>query len=169
MNPATHISAAASHYDQEAVHYDVFNEAKSLHTNQLIEAILRDHAVHNVLDLACGTGSQVLHLASLGYAVTGVDINAQMLGRAQHKVKQTGLSCQLEQGDMRTTRLGQFDAVLTIFNAIGHLTVADFEQAVHNIAANLKPDGLYIFDIFNLDYLLQGFQAHAFHILQRSL
>lgn len=45
---------------------------------------------------------------------------------------------------MRTSQLGQFDAVLTIFNAICHLTVADFEQAVHNIAANLKPNGLYI-------------------------
>lgn len=154
MTAATHISASASHYDQEAAHYDAFNEAKSLHINQQIEAILNDHGVHNVLDLACGTGSQVLHLVSLGYVVTGVDINAQMLSLAQQKVKQVGLPCRLEQGDMRTSQLGQFDAVLTIFNAIGHLTAADFEQAVHNIAANLKSNGLYIFDIFNLDYLL---------------
>lgn len=51
---------------------------------------------------------------------------------------------------MRTLNVGQFDAVITIFNAIGHLTKADFEKAIRNIYKNLKFGGVYIFDIFNL-------------------
>lgn len=42
----------------------------------------------------------------------------------------------------------------SIFNAIGHLTKRDFIQALHNIHTNLKQGGLYVFDIFNLIYLL---------------
>ena len=62
---------------------------------------------------------------------------------------------QFLQGDMRTQRLGHFDAVITIFNAIGHLTKAGFEKAIKNIYRNLNPGGLYVFDIFNADSLNQ--------------
>lgn len=149
-----HTTASAAHYDQEAKHYDEFNESRSTEINQIIENILRRHNVHSVLDLSCGTGSQVFWLAKRDFDIVGVDINATMLNIAQHKAKQQGLSLQFEQGDMRTSKLGQFDAALTIFNAIGHLTKQDFKVAMQNINTNLKPGGLYIFDIFNLDYLL---------------
>jgi len=59
-------------------------------------------------------------------------------------------------GDCRTVHAGQFDAVITIFNSIGHLTHEDFTLAIQNINRNLNLGGLYIFDIFNLDYLKTG-------------
>ena len=37
-----------------------------------------------------------------------------------------------------------------IFNAIGHLTKEDFKKTLQNIRTNLKDNGIYIFDIFNL-------------------
>jgi SAM-dependent methyltransferase len=51
---------------------------------------------------------------------------------------------------MRSVKAGKFDAVITIFNAIGHLTKDDFKKTLQNIRANLKDNGIYIFDIFNL-------------------
>lgn len=42
---------------------------------------------------------------------------------------------------------------MSIFNAIGHLTIDDFKKALKNIHSNLKPGGLFIFDNFNFDYL----------------
>lgn len=81
----------------------------------------------------------------------GVDINAKMLKIAKTKAKRAFLK-----GDMRTSRVGAFDAVLTIFNAIGHLTRADFKKTLQNVHKNIKKGGLYLFDIFNLDYLLAG-------------
>ena len=56
---------------------------------------------------------------------------------------------------MRTTNVGKFDAAITIFNAIGHLTKSDFEMAMRNIHDNLNDGGLYVFDIFDLDYLIK--------------
>ena len=94
-------------------------------------------------------------LQAVGYEVIGSDINANMLRIARNKAKKANLSIKFIKGDMRTLHVGMFDAVLTIFNAIGHLTKSDFEKSVQNIADNLKKGGLYIFDIFNLNYLLK--------------
>src|SRR5690606_20096416 len=66
------------------------------------------------------------------------------------------MDIQLIKGDMRTTYAGEFDAVITIFNAIGHLTRHDFEKALRNIHRNLKRGGIYLFDIFNLNYLIKN-------------
>ena len=57
---------------------------------------------------------------------------------------------------MRKTRAGEFDSVITIFNAIGHLTKADYKKTLRNISKNLKEGGIYIFDIFNLNYMVDG-------------
>ncbi|MCH9757125.1 MAG: class I SAM-dependent methyltransferase [Gammaproteobacteria bacterium] len=154
QNLAIHVSASASHYDEESDHYDAFNEENSVAINQLLEQLLKQHQVKTVLDLTCGTGLQVFHLIKHGYEVTGVDINAKMLDIAQKKAKQQNIPVPFLLGDIRTTHAGEFDAVISIFNAIGHLTKSDFKKALGNIRSNLNKGGLYVFDIFNLEYLL---------------
>ncbi len=52
---------------------------------------------------------------------------------------------------MRTLQAGHFDTVITIDNAIGHLTKSDFNVAINNIHKNLNRGGIYVFDILNLD------------------
>jgi hypothetical protein len=54
---------------------------------------------------------------------------------------------------MKTINYGKFDAVISIYNVIGHLTKKEFEEALINISNSLKDNGLYIFDINNLEYL----------------
>lgn len=156
MDFTTHKSAQASHYDYSAEHYDIYNEENSQTTNRTVEGILRRHEIKSVLDLTCGTGSQVFWLSKLGYEVVGADINKNMLDVARKKAAEQGLELPFYQGDMRTSSFGEFDAVITIFHAIGHLSVPDFEIALGNIHENLKMGGVYIFDIFNLNYLLDG-------------
>lgn len=149
-----HASAKASHYDEEAKFYDVYNEKNSALINRTIEKIMQRYKLKSVLDLSCGTGSQVFWLAKRAYELVGVDINSQMLKVAKNKAKKEKLSLKFIKGDMRTSQLGKFDVVITIFNSIGHLSKVDFAKALQNINRNLKPNGLYIFDIFNLNFLL---------------
>lgn len=151
-----HKSAKPSHYNKEAENYDAFNEANSKPINQLIETILKKHRVKTVLDLTCGTGSQVFWLAKRGYEVVGADINSKMLKVANSKAQKEKLALKFLKGDMRTIKVGKFDAVITIFNAVGHLTKIDFEEAMKNISDNLKDGDLYIFDINNLSFLMDG-------------
>lgn len=164
MHPTSHQSAKPSHYNREAKHYDAFNEENSKLTNQTIERILKKYRVKTVLDLTCGTGSQVLWLANRGYDVTGSDFNARMLNVARHKAKEEKLLLKFLRGDMRNIRVGTFDAVITIFNAVGHLTKLDFEVAMRNIYENLEKGGLYVFDIFNLSYFLKDDNITIFTI-----
>jgi len=156
MKVIAHQTAKPSDYNKESEGYDAFNETHSALINYTTEQILKRYTVTSVLDLTCGTGSQVFWLTHRGFEVIGVDINSRMLKIAKEKASRDKLSIQFLKGDMRTAHIGQFDAVITIFNSIGHLTKADFEVALCNIHRNLKKDGLYIFDIANLDYYLNG-------------
>ena len=164
MKRLPHTTAKSSHYNQQAQHYDVYNEKNSEVINTTIEKILKQHNVQTILDLTCGTGSQVFWLTKRGYCVVGSDISSAMLKMAKAKAQQEKLAVQFLKGDMRTMQVGMFDAVITIFNAIGHLTKFDFEQAMRNIHTNLKPGGLYIFDINNLSYLSKGDQITSLTI-----
>lgn len=155
MKRLAHTTAKSSHYSEQAKDYDAFNEENSRVTNQTIEKILKKHKVNTVLDITCGTGSQVFWLTKRGYEVVGSDINANMLKVAKRRAKKERFTIPFIQGDMRTTKVGTFDAVISIFNAVGHLTKRDFEKAMRNIHANLKAGGIYVFDINNLNYLLK--------------
>lgn len=121
--------------------------------NAFIESLLSKYNVHSTLDLTCGTGSQVFFLAKLGYEVTGCDFSPSLLEIARKKASQEKRNIKFIDGDMRSLKVGQFDSVITIFNAVGHLTKAGFAKAMRNIHHNLKAGGIYIFDIFNLESL----------------
>ncbi len=119
--------------------------------NHFIDRILSQHKVKTVLDFTCGTGAQLFGLTTLGYQVTGVDLSPFLLKIAREKSQQKKLGVELIEGDVRETQVGSFDAAITIFNAIGHLTKTDFEKGIRNIHENLVNGGLYVFDIFNLN------------------
>lgn len=119
--------------------------------NAVIGQLLQVCGVKTVLDMACGTGSQVFYLAKLGYEVIGSDFSPGLLKLARNKARKKNIDLKFIDGDMRTLQAGKFDAVITIDNAIGHLIKDDFVLAVRNIYENLNDNGFYIFDILNLD------------------
>jgi len=152
----SHTTAKPNHYDIDAHIYDEFMGEPNLSIiNSCIEKILKKHKVKSVLDVTCGTGIQVFWLAQRGFDVIGSDINAKMLSVAKKKAKHQKLKVQFMRADMRNVQAGKFDSVISIFNAVGHVTKSDFLKTMRNVHKNLKPKGLFIFDIFNLTYLLR--------------
>lgn len=138
-------------YQKRPEYFDAHNvNEDTAAKNAVIESLLRKYKVKSVLDLTCGTGSQVFFLTERGYDVTGADFSPALLDIARNRAQREKVDVQFIDGDMRTLKVGQFDAVITIFNAVGHLTKAGFEKTMRNIHKNLKDGGLYIFDIFNL-------------------
>ncbi len=119
--------------------------------NKAIEKLLKEQDVKNILDMTCGTGSQVFYLNEHGYKVTGSDFSPELLNIARKKAKEQNLNLEFIDGDMCFLKVGSFDAVITMFNAIGHLSKEDFAKAIKNISKNLSKNGIYIFDIFNLN------------------
>jgi len=145
-------------YNKDSEFEEVFHEdsANAVITNKSIEKILEKYKIKTVLDLTCGTGSQVFWLLKRGYQVTGSDISLGMLKIAKRKAQKEKINIEFMRGDMRNIYIGKFDAAITIFNAIGHLTKSDFEKTMRNISRNLNDGGIYIFDILNLNYVLDN-------------
>ncbi len=157
MNKKEHKLGLPLEYQQMPEYFDAHNvNEQTKAKNALIEKLLQEQRVQTVLDMTCGTGSQVFYLAERGYEVVGSDFSPALLDIARSKAKEINLNITFIDGDMRNVKAGKFDAVITIFNAIGHLTKADFEKALKNIRANLKDNGVYIFDIFNLQVITDG-------------
>jgi 2-polyprenyl-3-methyl-5-hydroxy-6-metoxy-1,4-benzoquinol methylase len=140
-------------YSDLSEYYDLLSQGNDESTHLAIDKILQENNAKSILDLTCGTGAQVLWLSGKGYQIVGSDQSPELLKIASQKADEAGFNIPFHRGDMRKTQLGQFDAVITIFNAIGHLKKQEFEIALNNVKRNLKPGGVYIFDIFNLEAL----------------
>ena len=138
-------------YTELSEFYDALNSDDYDKKNHIIDSILKKNNSKTVLDFTCGTGSQVFYLAKHGYHVTGIDINEALLDIAKSKAQSPSNHVTLSQGNICSSNVGHFDAVISIFNAIGHLNKTNFEKAINNIYHNLYDQGLYIFDIFNFD------------------
>lgn len=121
--------------------------------NAVIAQLLSEYKAQQVLDMTCGTGSQVFFLHNQGFEVTGADFSPALIAQAQAKASAHNLPLTFLHGDMRTLYAGKYDAVITIFNAIGHLSKDDFALTLQNISHNLKPGGIYVFDIMNTEAL----------------
>lgn len=122
--------------------------------NQFLDILFKKRGARRILDIACGTGAQAIGIAKLGYDVTASDCSIQMLRIARKKGR--GLRLRFRRGDMRAVHPGKFDAIISMFNAIGHLSLPGFKKAISCVAQNLRQTGCYVFDIFNLDFMRSG-------------
>lgn len=157
-------------YKKHPEYFDAFNINDNTDTkNAVIEKLLEEQKVRTVLDLTCGTGCQVFHLIKNGYQVTGADFSPALLDIAREKARQGKIDVTFKDGDMRTIKVGHFDAVITIDNAVGHLTKSGFEKAMRNIHRNLNDGGIYVFDILNLDSMTDAVVAGDSHHIHAKI
>ncbi|HEY7180614.1 MAG TPA: class I SAM-dependent methyltransferase [Blastocatellia bacterium] len=108
-----------------------------------------------LLELACGTGAVLLHLAK-HYEVSGLDISPEMLSAARKKLPETPFY----QAGMATFELDRkFDVIICVFDSINHvLSFADWRRIFRRVAGRLAEGGLFLFDInteFKLRRLIQ--------------
>jgi SAM-dependent methyltransferase len=143
-------------YDRLAEFFDVMTDWQSRLVVELpfLEQIFARHCVQTVLDCACGTGGHAIALAQRGYCVTGSDISAQMIARAQTNAERAGLAIPFAVArfqDLYSTINAQFDAVLCLGNSLPHvLTDAAALESLLNMRVCLRSGGTLI--LHNLNY-----------------
>ena len=112
-----------------------------------------------VLDCACGIGTQALGLAARGHRVTGSDVSAPAVARAEREAAGRGLDIAFYAADMRdlsTVPGDNFDAVIAADNSLPHLlSEQDLAQALASIAAMLIPGGAFLATIRDYDRLIR--------------
>ena len=105
-----------------------------------------------ILELAVGTGRLAVPLAVAGHAVTGVDLDAAMLGRARLRAAEASVGGRLTlvEGDMASCRLEQAGSYRLAFIALNSIMLLRDRRAqaaaVRTLAEHLAPGGIAVVD-----------------------
>ena len=130
----------ADYYDSIYKDKDYGNEV------DFLEEIFGENKPKKILEVGCGTGSYTKILLERGYEVTAVDISENMQEIAREKC-----ACKFIKGDIRDITLNEkFDACIAMFAVMGYITKnSGIIEALNNIRRHLKPNGVFIFDVWN--------------------
>lgn len=108
-----------------------------------------------VLELGCGTGRVMLHLARAGFRVVGVDSAPDMLTIARHKLARADLAGQVRllTADLAEFALAERFALATLaINTFMHFTTtADQLCLLRNARRHLLPGGRLVIDLPHAD------------------
>jgi len=137
-------------YESFAAIYDDFNHRNDYETwlgAALLPKLLDFglEAPGTALDIGCGTGRAFPPLLKRGWEICGCDISPAMVAIAREHF---GDQVRLSVADMRRLPvLGSFDLILVMNDAVNHLlTDGDLHQTMADVAKNLSPNGLVVFD-----------------------
>lgn len=145
-------------FDRIAPRYDLVNRVLSFGRDvawrRALARPLADRRAIRLLDLATGTGDQILHLLDAGADIAsavGIDMAPEMLRRGREKVAQRGLTDRvtLQEGDATRLPFGDaaFDAVTIAF---GIRNVGDVPRALREMRRVLRPGGCALILEFSL-------------------
>ena len=111
-----------------------------------------------ILDCACGIGTQAVGLAALGYSVTASDISDAELAEAAERAEKYGVTLRLAHADfcaLSAVFSEQFDIVIAMDNALPHMLTGEaLQSAVGSITDQLRPGGIFVASIRDYDSLL---------------
>ena len=129
-------SKTARYYDRLYAEKDYAGEVQRLISLLDVQS---DGNQMTLLDVACGTGLHLEHLAR-HFHVEGLDICPELLDIARERLPDVCLHL----GDMTDFALGkQFDVVTCLFSSIGYVKTLDrLRDAVRSMTAHLKPQGV---------------------------
>jgi ubiquinone/menaquinone biosynthesis C-methylase UbiE len=150
-------------FDKTAQHYDALYEigkGKDYAAEaELVASCLPDAT--SLLDVACGTGLHLQHLAKR-FDCVGIDLDPGMLEIAGRRCPDVPLV----QADMVDFDLGRtFDAVVCLFSSIGYArTEARLRDAVTSMARHLVPGGTLVVEPFLTPEVFLSGHVHALHV-----
>jgi len=131
--------------------------------HQEVESVLRMLNIKppaKILDLCCGFGRHAVVLAKSGFDVTGLDLSERFLAKARHKAELLDVNISLEHSDMRNIEYEkEYDAIINLFTAFGFFDSEEEDlKVLKGVTRALKPDGQFIFDSINRDYVIHSGQ-----------
>lgn len=102
------------------------------------------------IDIACGTGAVLLHLAQAGIDVDGTDLSAAMCDVARQKAQRLGMKLNIFQANMTEfTGSRQYSLAIIARSGFMHLTTPELQRAaLMNIRSNLQDGGVLTFNTF---------------------
>lgn len=147
----------ANDFSSCAPYYDVIQNVKEFERYAEFAArVLKKYDVKTVLELGCGTGLYLFPLQK-HVDIEGLDISKEMLDLAKKKGP-----AKLYKADMSSFRVGKkFDAIMCMNTSLLYLpNMKSIVNTIKNVAAHLKPKGIFLLDIPNLDVEIKELNGH---------
>lgn len=151
------LSTKMSIFGNYAIYYDLLYQDKDyIGEADFIHRLISDNScgVKSVFELGCGTGNHAVLLAEKGYQICGIDLSADMLQLANNRTVKlpAEISSRLRfvQGDVRNIRVNEkFDVVTSLFHVVSYQTTnSDLLDTFVTVREHLKPDGIFVFDVW---------------------
>ena len=137
----------------EFFHVDI-DEARTIQETIFIAECAPLPEFRRVLDVCCGMGRHARALSELGYSVTGVDRDANMISKA----RELGGGPEYVVADIRdyAPDRGAFDAVIVMSQSFGYFDSATNRDVLSRLATAVRGRGCIILDLWNPEF----FAAH---------
>jgi len=143
--PVDAYSRLARIYDHVMRHVDYD------HWVDYVESVFSRHAFlpRRLADLACGTGTFALELASRGYVVSGVDGSEAMVMRAREKAGEAEGRPVFETRNLLDLGgLATYEGAVCLYDSLNYMmTLEDLATALDQVRSLVEPDGLFVFDV----------------------
>lgn len=145
-------------YDFPEIYDERFTDRANQAYKSHYEKLFAGKEIRTVLDCSFGTGNLTFPLAELGYAVSGSDLSAAMLGKAEEKIQAKGFQIPLVPCDFRQLSQhfsSQFDCVMSTGSALAHVSNQDVARTLGEMDKLIKPGGYLYFDSRNWELELK--------------
>jgi SAM-dependent methyltransferase len=132
---------------------DQFYPEPDFETGRFVNAMLTRHGgARSVLDVGCGFGREAGYLATLGYAVVGIEPEPAMLARARRDHPQIEfVDAAMPHFDLGRT----FDAAICMGSSFLYLHENEaIHQSLLTLARHLRPGGLLLLEMRNGAFFL---------------
>jgi SAM-dependent methyltransferase len=143
MNQVTPFDSMAADYDASFTASAIGQHMRAA-TWRRLDAAFRPG--EHVLELACGTGEDAVHLGKRGVRVLATDVSPNMVAVARAKVQHAGLARLVDVAEIAIENLarrlpaeGAFDGVVSNFGGLN--CVEDLAGVARALAALLRPGG----------------------------
>lgn len=153
MTPPATADPATAAYEALAPFYDAYTHSYD-HDRWLgnLEEIALQAGLRGrrLLDVACGTGKSFMPMLDRGYEVVACDVSPAMVQRARWRAAPE--HAEVLVADMRDLpRLGTFDLATCLDDSLNYLlSDTELERALEGVARNVRPGGLFVFDMNTL-------------------
>ena len=122
--------------------------------------LARRYGAGGVIDIACGTGAVLLHLARAGIEIDGTDLSEAMVNEARKKAARDGLKLNIFPANMVDFNAGRtYSLAIIARSGFMHLTTPALQrQALLNIRRHLVDGGILTLNTFAPNPILQAQQ-----------
>lgn len=148
------------------VYDELIGEAPYDEWLQFTLALFRKHQINGkqVADVGAGTGEMSVRLAKSGYDIVGIDYSEDMLLTAEEKAKKHNIKIQWIQQDLlQLDGLENLDVVVSYLDVMNYIVEeSDLKRVFRNIYQVLKEEGIFLFDIHAIDFIMDYYVGETF-------